>query len=325
MIEKKFYILLYYFYAKVIDVVDYREQHHRFCLENNLRGRVIISKEGLNGTVSGLKKDCESYIEYLRSDCRFANIEFKKSIYHEHAFNKLNVRLKKEIVYSGLHDIEPLSSNIGKYIEPEEFREVKDSKDTVILDVRSNYEHRQGAFKNSVTCDIDNFRDFSKKFNETNISKDKKVILCCTGGVKCEKASAYVKSLGYDNVYQLHGGIINYGAKTDGKDFEGECYVFDKRIYVSINRYNPIIRNKCYLCGTLSSRMVNCAEPSCNKHVAICEGCGNDYDGACSKKCMMSPGKRFYDGSGCYANKLNGYNPYKGLKRRESCIYTDYI
>ncbi len=315
MTEKKFYILLYYFYAELIDAVTYREQHHRFCVENNLRGRIVVSKEGLNGTVSGLKKDCEAYMQYVKSDHRFADIEFKKSLYHEHAFNKMNVRLKREIVHSGLHDIKPLPSNKGKYIEPEKFREIKDDKDVVILDVRSNYEHRQGAFKNSITCNIDNFRDFSKQFDKTNISKDKKVILYCTGGVKCEKASAYVRSFGYENVYQLHGGIINYSAKTDGKDFEGECYVFDKRVYVPVNRCNPTVRNKCYVCGISSSRILNCANTTCNKHVAVCAGCGNDYEGACSKKCMMSPRKRFYDGTGCYAKKLNGYNPYKGLKR----------
>ncbi|WP_114748174.1 oxygen-dependent tRNA uridine(34) hydroxylase TrhO [Pleomorphovibrio marinus] len=312
MEKEAYYILLYYCYAPIQDPEAYREEHHLFCIQNNIRGRIIISGEGLNGTVSGLKADCEKYMEYVQGDPRFADTEFKIDTHHSHAFSKINVRAKSEIVHSGLRHIDP-KIRTGKHLEPREFKAMKDREDVVILDVRSNYEHKLGHFKNALRLDIENFREFPEKVKELEHLKGKKVLTYCTGGIKCEKASAFLLDQGFEDVYQLHGGIIKYGMEAGGEDFEGKCYVFDNRVAVEVNNVNPTVVSECHICGSRSDRMVNCANPTCNIHVPICEACGWEYEGACSVECKEDPEKRPYNGTGYYQKNINGYNPYKGF------------
>lgn len=313
--KKNYLVLLYYHYVKISDPEAFRQKHHLFCLELNLRGRIIVAPEGLNGTVSGSEEGCLKYMAELQNDPLLSGIEFKIDDSDIHAFQKMHVRVKDEIVNSSLKHIDP-TKNTGIHLEPEEFRKMKDDEDVVVLDVRSNYEHEMGHFQNAVTLDIDNFRDFPDKVDNLKSKyKDKKILTYCTGGIKCEKASAFLIEQGFDNVYQLHGGIIKYGLEAGGEDFEGKCYVFDNRITVDVNSVNPRIISKCYVCKEPSDRMVNCGNPVCNRHVAICEACGLEKEGACSNECKEHPEKRPYDGTGYYAKKMNGYNPYKGLYR----------
>lgn len=313
---KKYSILLYYCYTHIEDPEQFREAHHIYCLENGILGRIIIAKEGLNGTVSGLKEDCERYMHDLKSDPRFAHTDFKVESHDKHGFQKLHVRVKAEIIHSGLNYIHP-HEKAGIHLAPAEFKQLKDAEDVVLLDVRSNYEHSVGKFKNAVTLDIENFRDFPDKISELETYKDKKIITYCTGGIKCEKASAFLLEKGFKNVYQLHGGIIKYGLEEGGEDFEGKCYVFDNRIVVDINKTNPKVLSRCFVCNTESDRMVNCANPVCNNHIPICEKCGWEMEGACSSACKSHPEKRPYDGTGYYQKQMNGYNPYKGLIRNK--------
>ncbi|TAE07576.1 MAG: rhodanese-related sulfurtransferase [Bacteroidetes bacterium] len=312
--EKKYAILLYYCYTHIENPEEFREQHHYFCLSLNLLGRIIIAKEGLNGTVSGLRVDCEAYMQAVKADSRFAHTDFKVEYHDSHTFQKLYVRTKPEIVHVGLHEIDP-TKRTGKHLKADEFKALKDAEDVVILDVRSNYEHHLGKFKNAITLDIENFREFPEKVGELEAYKGKKIITYCTGGIKCEKASAYLLEQGFEDVYQLEGGIIKYAIEGGGEDFEGKCYVFDGRIAVDVNKVNPKIISTCYVCGTTSDRMVNCANADCNNHVPICEECGWKMEGACSKTCQEHPEKRPYDGTGYYQKNLNGYNPYLNVKR----------
>jgi UPF0176 protein len=307
-------ILLYYCYSPIEDVELFRKTHHQFCIDHKLLGRIIVAKEGINGSVSGLKADCEKYMAHLKADPRFSHIQFKIEPHHAHAFQKLHVRVKNEIVHSGLRHIDP-NKKTGRHIEPEDFRKLKDQEDVVIVDVRSDYESAVGKFKDAITLDIANFRDFPAKVNELEPYKGKKIITYCTGGIKCEKASAYLLEKGFKNVSQLHGGIINYSHETGGEDFEGKCYVFDNRIVADVNRINPSVISKCHICHAPSDRMVNCANPGCNKHVPICESCSESMAGACSEACKSHPKKRPYDGKGSYPKKLNGYNPRIGAER----------
>jgi UPF0176 protein len=315
---KDYSILLYYCYSQIENPEEFREQHHRLCLDLDLRGRIIIAPEGLNGTVSGLKEDCEKYMAAVKADPRFAKTDFKVDYSDKHAFAKLHVRHKPEIVHSSLRHIDP-NKRTGIHLEPEEFRKMKDQDDVVVLDVRSDYEFSVGRFKNAVTLPIENFRDFPAKVDELKDKyTGKKILTYCTGGIKCEKASAFLLEQGFENVYQLHGGIIKYGFEAEGEDFEGKCYVFDNRLTVDVNKVNPTIISKCYVCATPSDRMVNCANPSCNIHVAICESCGHEMQGACSEECKTHPEVRPYNGTGYYQKESNGYNPYKGLKREKA-------
>jgi UPF0176 protein len=306
MSGKPFQILLYYCYAKVEDAEAYAKQHLKFCKEIGILGRIIVADEGLNGTVSGSPEQCKQYMDYVHADPRFAHTEFKIDDTDIQTFYKIHVRYKPEIVHLGVGrnkgwDVDP-TVKTGKHVNGNEFLELKEQEDVVVLDVRSNYEHNVGKFKNALTLDIDNFRDFPDKIAELEHLKDKKVITYCTGGIKCEKASALLLEAGFKDVYQLHGGIINYSKETGGKDFDGVCYVFDGRVTVPVNSVNPTSISTCYICHTATSRMVNCANPECNTHVPICESCGEEMDGACSPACKTHPRKRPYNGTGFYVS-----------------------
>ncbi|MBI3233505.1 MAG: rhodanese-related sulfurtransferase [Bacteroidetes bacterium] len=212
------------------------------------------------------------------------------------------LRHKPEIVHSGLRDPKTVNPTVktGTHVNGETFLKMKEDEDVVILDVRSNYEHGVGRFEGAITLDIENFREFPDKISELEHIKNKKVITYCTGGIKCEKASAYLIERGFKDVYQLHGGIVKYAKETGGKDFEGVCYVFDNRVTVPVNQINPKVISVCYCCGTSSTRMINCANPECNEHVPMCEECGWKMAGACSDTCKTHPRLREYDGTGYY-------------------------
>ena len=316
--KKDYQILLFYSYAKILDTNKFKSDHHLFCINNNIKGRIIISKEGINGTVSGLTKDCDNYKKELISKKIFSNIDFKVEPYHKNAFKKINVRIKNEIVNSGIVK-KKILRNKGKYINPSDFKKIINNKpeDVTILDVRSNYEHNIGKFKDAMTLDIDNFREFPNKINEIKkkIKKKNKIITYCTGGVKCEKASGFLKENGFKNVYQLHGGIIKYGIEEEGENFEGKCYVFDDRIVKDVNKVNPEVIGKCYVTGEKTDKMVNCANVLCNKHFPLSENGAKKYKGCCSKDCLENGDVREFDGTGFYQKKMNGYNPYIGLKK----------
>ena len=314
--KKDYQILLFYSYAKILDPSKFKSHHHLFCINNNIKGRIIISKEVINGTVSGLIEDCDNYIKELISKKIFSDIDFKVEPYHKNVFKKINVRIKNEIVNSGLIK-KKILQNRGKYINPSDFKKIINNKpeDVTVLDVRSNYEHNIGKFKDAMTLDIDNFREFPSKINEIKkkIKKKNKIITYCTGGVKCEKASGFLKENGFENVYQLHGGVIKYGIEEGGEDFEGKCYVFDDRIVKDVNKVNPEVIGKCYVTGEKTDKMVNCANVLCNKHFPLSENGAKKYKGCCSKDCLENGDLREFDGTGFYQKKMNGYNPYIGL------------
>lgn len=300
--KKAYQTLLYYCYSHIQDGEQYTANHLKFCKSVGLTGRIIIADEGLNGTVSGTAEACKAYMDYIYADGRFSATEFKIDEVDEPSFIKIHCRYKSEIVYSGLKDptyIDP-TKQTGKHLEPKEFAEMKDRDDVVILDVRSNYEHKMGKFKNAITLDIENFREFPAMINELAQYKEKKILTYCTGGIKCEKASAILLKEGFTDVYQLHGGIVKYGKEADGKDFEGKCYVFDNRLAVDVNTVNPVVISTCGNCGKTTTKMINCANPECNVHFTQCDECGTVLDGSCSVACQNHPRKRPYDGTGYY-------------------------
>lgn len=313
---QSFNVLLYYVYCPINDVVAYRDVHHQYCIDNNLLGRIIISPEGLNGTVSGTKTDCEKYMAWVKSDVRFSKVDFKVETHSEIAFKKLYVKIKKEIVHSEL-PVDPLIKT-GKHLEPVELKAMLNDPNVVLVDMRSNYEHKVGKFKGAITFDMENLRDLPDHLHEIEHLKDKKIVTYCTGGIKCEKASAYLLDNGFNDVYQLHGGIIKYGLEEGGLNFDGKCYVFDGRLTTAVNVINPAVISTCFVCGTLSDRMVNCANPVCNVHVPICENCGSKMEGACSEACKTHPKKRDYNGTGYYMKPKDGYSPELAMRTRKN-------
>jgi UPF0176 protein len=297
-----FRTLLYYKYVSIPDAENFAAQHLEYCRRLGLVGRIIVADEGLNGTVSGTVVQCRKYMDMLNAHPFLHSIDFKIDEVEEPSFYALHVRYKAEIVNSGSTqlDIDP-TIQTGQHLEPREFAEMMERDDVVVLDVRSNYENQLGRFKGAIAADIDNFRDFPDYIKNLAPYKDKKIMTYCTGGIKCEKASALLLEAGFKDVYQLHGGIIKYGKEMQGRDFEGNCYVFDKRVSVPVNSVNPTIISTCKVCGAASTHMVNCANAECNEHFVLCEECGDKMKGCCSDGCMASGALRPYDGTGYYS------------------------
>ena len=298
----EFLIVSYYHYTHIGDPERKVADHLVYCKKLKLRGRIYIAEEGINGTISGSMQSCQKYMSEMQADPELTGIRFKADESEGHAFNRLHVRLKKEIVFSGLRNPEVIdpTKTTGTHVNGEEFQELMKDEDAVILDVRSNYETRLGKFKNAVTLDMENFREFPSKIEELDKYKNKKVVTYCTGGVKCEKASAYLLHQGFKDVYQLHDGIIGYSKEMGGKDFDGVLYVFDGRITVPVNHINPKVISLCKKCNKPAVRNLNCANVNCNEQYVMCESCADKMEGACSEKCMSIPGKRPYNGTGYY-------------------------
>ncbi len=311
-------VLLYYCYAPIADPAAFAEAHHRLCVELGLRGRIIVAAEGLNGTVSGSVEACDAYIAAVHSDPRLAATEFKQDEVPAHTFRKLHVRVKAEIVHAGLPAVKPWERT-APYVEPADFQRLKDDADVVLLDVRSRYEHEVGRFKGAITLPIENFRELPAHADELAALRaqtaGKRIVTYCTGGVKCEKASAWLLDQGFENVYQLHGGIIKYGLETGGEDFEGKCYVFDDRLTVAVNAVNPSTVGQCHRCAAPTDRLINCANAACNAHLLYCEPCSEALAGACSEACLQHPAKRPYDGTGFYPKATQHYDPALALQR----------
>jgi UPF0176 protein len=302
MENKNYLVLAYYLYTPIEDPTVISESHLAYCKSLGLRGRIYFAPEGINGTVSGTREACEQYMREMRNNPLFNGIEFKIDEHHDHAFSRMHVRPKTEIVHSGIRNPEYIdpTKETGKKLRGNDFLKLKEEDDVVILDVRSNYETRLGRFKNSITLDIENFREFPEKIAALQHLKDKKVVTCCTGGIKCEKASALLIKEGFKDVYQLHNGIIGYAKETGGKDFDGVLYVFDGRVTVPINEVNPKAIAQCANCGEATTRNLNCANVECNEQFNMCESCSEILEGACSEACKIHPRKRKYNGTGYY-------------------------
>lgn len=307
MIDTRPYrVLLYYNYVPLADPKALRDEMEAFCVSEQLLGRILIAPEGLNGTVSGTWDATQRYMDWMGKHPLFHATEFKIDEAEGHAFLKMHVRVRNEIVHLGIEDLD-MTVEVDNYVEPEEWREIMKSNDPdiLILDARSNYEHEVGKFKGALTLDIDNFRELPEKLAELAAYKDKKIYTYCTGGIKCEKVSRLMMREGFQHVYQLHGGIVRYGHEVGGEDFDGSCYVFDQRVVVPVNQVNPDAVGHCAVCDEETEKYINCANPECNEHFLICDGCANRLEGCCSEACMQNPRRRTWDGRGYYLRGLN--------------------
>ncbi|ANU09947.1 putative rhodanese-related sulfurtransferase [Planococcus antarcticus DSM 14505] len=289
-------VLLYYKYVEVEDPETFADEHLAACKELELKGRILVSNEGINGTCSGTIEQTEAYMEMLKSDSRFSDTVFKIDATEGHAFKKMHVRAKKEIVHLGLgEDINP-NELTGTYLEPVEFYKQMQEQDTVVLDARNDYEYDLGHFRNSVRPDIENFRDLPEWIRENKEQfEGKKILTYCTGGIRCEKFSGWLKKEGFEDVSQLHGGIVAYGKDPEVKGdlWDGQLYVFDERIAVPVNHLEHIVVGKDHFTGEPCERYVNCANPECNAKILASEENEHKYMRSCSAGCREHPRNRY--------------------------------
>ncbi len=289
-------VLLYYKYTTIENPEEFAKEHLAFCKSLNLKGRILVATEGINGTLSGTIADTDAYMEAMLADERFKDTYFKIDEVPENAFHKMFVRPRKELVSLSLEeDVNPLELT-GKYLEPIEFKEALLDEDTVVIDARNDYEYDLGHFRGAVRPDIRNFRELPQWIRDNKEQfMDKKVVTYCTGGIRCEKFSGWLIKEGFEDVAQLHGGIAVYGKdpETQGELWDGKMYVFDERISVEINHVDKKIIGKDWFDGTPCERYINCANPFCNKQILASEENEAKYLGCCSDECRHHPANRY--------------------------------
>jgi len=226
-----------YKFTRLDDFEEIQSSLKLFLDSLNIRGTLLLAREGVNGTIAGDNDSIMKSLDYLQKDGRLAGLEYKLSYSEKPPFKRLKVKLKKEIVTLGVSDIDPTHSS-GTYVKPADWNELINDPDVVLIDTRNNYEFEIGSFKGSINPNTETFREFPA-YTKNNLEKyrDKKIAMFCTGGIRCEKSTAYLKSEGFENVFHLQGGILKYleEVKEDESLWEGECFVFDDRVAVKHN------------------------------------------------------------------------------------------
>lgn len=292
----KYRVLLYYYYADVEDPETFAAEHLRFCKDLGLRGRILVAGEGINGTVSGDYEQTERYMEYMKAHPLFKDIVFKIDEAEEHTFRKMFVRPRPELVNLSLDaDIDPREQT-GEYLSPSEFYEQMQQEDTVVLDVRNIYEYDVGHFRGAIKPDVETFRDTPQWVRDNkHLFEGKKILTYCTGGIRCEKFSGWLKNEGFDNVAQLHGGVATYSKDpvAKGQLWDGQMYVFDERLTVPINQVEHVVVGRDHFDGEPCERYINCANPECNAQVLASEENQHYHLGGCSIECAEHSRNRY--------------------------------
>lgn len=236
---------------KFIPITDRKSLQGKIQKHSNklgLKGTVLISEEGLNFSIAGEHKAIQDFIKFLRSDKRFSEIDIKTTYNDYQPFRKMLVRIKKEIISMGIDEIDPFTFT-GEKITPKELQDkLNNNEDIVLLDTRNEYEVRLGTFEDAVDLNLDSFRDFPNKIMSFDQKmKNKEIVMFCTGGVRCEKASALMLKNGFKNVKQIDGGVIKYFEDTGGSYWNGDCFVFDDRVALdkNLNETDYILCFRC--------------------------------------------------------------------------------
>ena len=238
-----------YKFVRLDDFEQLREPLLTLMLAQNVRGILLLASEGINGTIAGPRAGIDTVLGWLREDPRLADLEHKESFHDEHPFLRTKVKLKKEIVTMGVEGIDP-NRTVGTYLSPQEWNAVISDPETILIDTRNDYEVEVGTFRGAINPETRTFREFPDYVKETlDPAKRKKVAMFCTGGIRCEKSTAYLKEQGFEEVYHLKGGILKYLEEMPREDslWEGECFVFDERVTVD-HDLNPGEFDQCHAC-----------------------------------------------------------------------------
>ncbi|MGE7183449.1 rhodanese-related sulfurtransferase [Peribacillus sp. NPDC006672] len=296
METKPYRVLLYYLYVPIENHEEFAAEHLEACKELELKGRILVASEGINGTVSGTIEQTNQYMDMMRSDSRFADIVFKIDEADGHAFKKMHVRPKNELVTLRLEDDINPNQTTGNYLSPKEFFEQMQDENTVVLDARNDYEFDLGHFRGAIKPEITNFRELPDWVRENKqMFEGKKILTYCTGGIRCEKFSGWLVEEGFEDVSQLHGGIATYGKdpEVQGDLWDGQMYVFDERIAVPINQKEHVIVGRDIYSGEPCERYVNCANPECNKKILCSEENEHKHMRSCTHECRVHPRNRY--------------------------------
>ena len=242
-------VVALYRFVRLDDYESMREPLLNFCLDRHIRGTLLLAHEGINGTVAGGDSAIDELLNYLRADDRLADLDCKFSSHEERPFLRMKVKLKREIVTMGQENIDP-NVCVGRYASPQEWNALIDDPDVLVIDTRNEYEVEIGTFAGAVNPHTNSFREFPD-WVEQNLDpkKHKKVAMFCTGGIRCEKSTSLLLSKGFEDVWHLKGGILNYLEQTPEEDtrWEGECFVFDSRVAVN-HQLEKGSYDQCFAC-----------------------------------------------------------------------------
>jgi UPF0176 protein len=280
--------LSFYQYAHIGNPQVFRD--HFFLLLNELEvfGRIYVSKEGINAQISALDENWEDFVAAMNTISFLKDIRLNKAIEDDgKSFFKLTIKLRDKIVADGLSDDTFDVTDKGTHVNAEEFNALANDPETTIIDMRNHYESEVGHFKGAVTPDVETFKESLPIIEDMlDEKRDKKILMYCTGGIRCEKASAYFRHKGFEKVYQLEGGIIEYTRQANEQGIEnkfiGKNFVFDDRLGERIS--NDVIA-KCHQCGIENDTHTNCANDACHILFIQCSSCWTEYEGCCSIKC----------------------------------------
>jgi len=256
---------------------------------HGLTGRAVVAAEGVNATFEGLVADTEAFAKEFLKDERFADVKIKRSKGMGSSFPKLSVKVRPEIVGTRFSkkEADPEHKTAPR-VSPKELKQwYQRGKDFVVVDMRNDYEFASGHFKNSVETGISSSRELPRAIAKLEPLKDKTVLTVCTGGVRCEKMSAYLLTKGFKDVYQLDGGIHGYMEKYPGEDFLGTLYTFDNRLTMDFGGAREVV-GRCRFCKQETERYVNCANNACHLHFLVCTGCVPAREDAYCKECHFA-------------------------------------
>ncbi len=278
-------VLLFYKYVTVEDPAALAAWIRDRAVYYGLTGRCLVAEEGINGTFEGETEKTESFAQEILADERFADMQIKRSAGNGAAFPKLAVKVRKEIVGTRFPETIDPRKKTAPRITPDELREwYEKGEDFVVIDMRNDYEYQSGHFKDSINPGLENSRDLPEVLPKLEPYKNKKVLTVCTGGVRCEKMSAFLLENGFEDVQQLENGMHGYMEKYPGKDFEGALYTFDQRLTMDFGGEREVI-GRCRLCETKTEAYVNCANLACHLHFLACENCQGEKGTFCSSEC----------------------------------------
>ncbi len=293
----KYRVLAFYCYVNIENPELEVKKHHEFLKNLDVCARVYIASNGMNAQMSFLEGDAQLYMDWLRKDHRFAGIHFKIDPYHEHIYPRVTVKVRSQLVAL---DCMPDLNKGGAHVSPGEWKKMLEERDenTILIDVRNDYESEIGYFEGAERPPLKTFRefpDYAEALSKKKDPKKTKVMMYCTGGIRCETYSALLKEKGFEDVYQLNGGVINYGHKMGNKHWKGKLFVFDDRLSVPISEDEHELVSHCQVCQTPSDSYYNCANMDCNELFLSCLDCAEKLQGCCSEKCTHATRRRPFE------------------------------
>ena len=251
--EEKYVVAAFYKFVPLKNLSELKNYLYNLCKDSDIFGTILLAPEGINGTIAGTQTSIKNIFNWFRDQSRFCGLEVKYSKDTSIPFHRLKVRLKKEIVTMGKRSVNP-SATVGTYVQPKDWNSLIKKQNTVIIDTRNHYEVEIGTFNNALNPKTNSFREFPAWVTSTlekmpDINKKSRIAMFCTGGIRCEKATSYLKEQGYQNVFHLEGGILKYFEDVSGKEnlWKGECFVFDNRVSLKKN-LEPGEYSMCHAC-----------------------------------------------------------------------------